>query len=77
MDSAFHHLCDLFAHLGLAEEPARVREFIERHRPLAPEVRIEDASFWTPAQAAALRQALLEDSDWAEVVDQLSAALRA
>ena len=41
-----------------------------------PGVRLPDASFWSPAQAAFLRDALAADSDWAEVVDALSAALR-
>ena len=45
--------------------------------PLPPGVRLEDAGFWTPAQAALLRQQLLEDADWAGVVDQLNLALRA
>jgi len=39
-------------------------------------VKIADAPFWTPAQAAFLREKLNEDADWAELVDQLSAALR-
>jgi hypothetical protein len=30
-----------------------------------------------PAQAAFLREALLQDADWAELADQLSNALRA
>ena len=40
-------------------------------------VALADAPCWTPAQAAFLREEILEDADWAEVVDQLDARLRA
>jgi hypothetical protein len=36
---------------------------------------VQEAPFWTPAQAKALRDMLLDDADWAEVVDQLNLAL--
>ncbi|MFN4236617.1 MAG: DUF2789 family protein [Vogesella sp.] len=35
-----------------------------------------DAPYWTPAQSRFLREALQQDSDWAELVDQLNQALR-
>ena len=44
---------------------------------LPADVLLADAPFWTPAQATLLREELLEDADWAEVIDQLNAALRA
>ena len=34
------------------------------------------APFWTPAQAAFLREACMQDADWVELADQLSLALR-
>ncbi|WP_265588330.1 DUF2789 family protein [Chitinilyticum piscinae] len=34
-----------------------------------------EASFWRPSQADFLRQALMEDSEWAEVVDELAVLL--
>ena len=46
------------------------------HTPLADDVALADAPFWNAAQAAFLREELLEDADWAEVVDQLNLALR-
>ena len=36
-----------------------------------------DAPFWTPAQADFLRQALAEDADWSEEVDELAVLLQA
>lgn len=76
METPFHRFGELFAQLGLPDDPAEIARFIARHAPLAGELKLEDAPFWTPAQARFLRDAVAEDSDWAEVVDQLSAALR-
>jgi hypothetical protein len=39
-------------------------------------MRIEEAYFWSPAQAGLLRAALSDDAEWAVAVDQLSLALR-
>jgi hypothetical protein len=73
---AFHRLCDLFAQLGLPVAEADIGAFIARHRPLAGDVALCDAPFWTPAQAALLAQQSDADADWAELVDQLNLALR-
>ncbi|MCT7655389.1 DUF2789 domain-containing protein [Oceanimonas sp. NS1] len=35
-----------------------------------------EAPFWSHAQASFLKEGLQEDSDWAEVIDQLNASLR-
>jgi hypothetical protein len=75
MEPIDHDLCALFAQLGLPSQPDEVRAFIQRHRPLANGVRLHEAGFWTPAQAALLRDALQQDSDWSGVVDRLNAAL--
>ena len=40
-------------------------------------VQLAEAAFWTPAQAGFLREAILEDADWAEVIDELNNDLRA
>ena len=53
-----------------------MRQFIARHAPLGGSVRLEDAPLWSEAQARFLREALCEDSDWAEPTDLLKAALR-
>ncbi|MEW6693366.1 MAG: DUF2789 domain-containing protein [Pseudomonadota bacterium] len=76
MESPFHRLSDLFAQLGLPTDEASMRAFIARHAPLAPEVALADAPWWTPAQARFLREALCQDADWAEPVEQLDALLR-
>jgi hypothetical protein len=76
MDNTFHRFSELFAQLGLPADEQGIREFIATHSPLAADILLADAPFWTPAQASLLREEILEDADWAEVVDQLNAALR-
>lgn len=76
MESSHHRFSDLFDQLGLPAAPDDIAAFIAAHRPLPGALRLEDAPFWTPAQARLLCGALAEDADWAELVDQLNAALR-
>lgn len=76
MEHPFHPFHELFEQLGLSSSPAEISVFLREHAPLPPELALPDAPFWTPAQAAFLREALLTDGDWAEVVDALNAALR-
>ena len=76
MEKFFHKFSELFAQLGMPNDPKCVRLFIQTHSPLNAAVRLEDASFWTQAQADLLKEELLEDADWAETIDQLNLALR-
>lgn len=76
MDKFFHRFSELFAQLGLPFDSAGVRQFIDDHLPLDPAIRLEDAPFWTTAQATLLREKILDDADWSEVVDQLNTTLR-
>ena len=71
-----HDLAELLSQLGLADGPEAISQFIQDHSPLDQLVRIEEAPFWTPAQADVLRSGLLEDADWADAVDRLNLALR-
>lgn len=76
MSPHYHRFCELFEQLGLPADVPSIAAFIQRHSPLHPAIRLEEATFWAPAQAALLRDALQNDADWAEVVDQLNLALR-
>lgn len=76
MEKSFHRFSELFAHLGLSSDVAGIRTFLTQHSPLEDGIALADASFWTEAQATMLEEQLLEDADWAEMVDQLSEALR-
>ncbi|KAA3652121.1 MAG: DUF2789 domain-containing protein [Proteobacteria bacterium] len=76
METPIHPLSALFAQLGLPNDSASIDAFIARHAPLAGEVKLAEAPFWSPAQASFLREEIAEDADWAEVVDTLDARLR-
>ncbi|WP_439877377.1 DUF2789 domain-containing protein [Pseudomonas prosekii] len=76
MQSPTHSLPSLFKQLGLASDPISIDQFIATHSPLKPELHLADAFFWSESQAQFLRDEILEDADWAEVVDQLNVLLR-
>ncbi len=75
MDLSVHNLRSLFDQLGLQSDEAALERFIEMHSPLATDVLLADAAFWSSAQASFLRDELIKDSDWVEVVDQLNVRL--
>ncbi len=77
MEQHRHTMHQLFSQLGQPSDAASIAQFISTHRPLAGEVRLSDAEFWTPTQAAFLRESIQDDSDWAEVVDKLNSELHA
>ncbi|QLQ24695.1 MAG: DUF2789 domain-containing protein [Dechloromonas sp.] len=77
MEGFVHNLSNLFAQLGQPNDDASIARFIETHSPLADGVQLYEAAFWTPAQAGFLRESILEDADWAEVIDELNNDLRA
>lgn len=77
VDMQTHNLSDLFAQLGLPSDAAAIESFISAHSPLPEAIRLHEAPFWTPAQAAFLREEFLDDADWAEAVDELNVRLRA
>lgn len=77
MEKSQHTLNDLFAQLGLPATAADIDGFVARHSPMPSGVRLAEAPFWTPSQASFLREEILEDADWAEVIDQLNELLHA
>ncbi|TWC37823.1 uncharacterized protein DUF2789 [Pseudomonas sp. SJZ079] len=76
MQSPTHDLSALFKQLGLPADQTSIDRFVSTHAPLAATLSLAEAPFWTTAQAAFLREEILEDADWAEVVDQLNLMLR-
>lgn len=77
MESPMHSMNNLFAQLGLPSDEASIEQFIATHSPLPHSVPLAEAPFWTPAQASFLNEKILEDADWAEVIDELNAELHA
>lgn len=66
----------LFHQLGLPSDQAAIEAFIADHSPLDSAVRLHQAPFWNKAQSEFLRDEILEDADWAVVIDELDADLR-
>ncbi|KQT36721.1 MULTISPECIES: DUF2789 domain-containing protein [unclassified Methylophilus] len=75
MEPTQHTLNNLFAQLGLPASDQEIETFIQTHSHLAGYLTLAEAPYWTPAQAAFLREEILKDADWAEVIDQLNARL--
>ncbi len=76
MEAFFHRFTELFDQLGLPSDPFSIAAFLREKAPLAPDMPLAEAPFWTASQAELLRQLLADDADWAEVIDRLSLALR-
>ena len=77
MEKPVHSMSSLFAQLGQPSDEPAIMRFIEMHRPLANGLQLHEAAFWSASQAAFLREAVLDDADWAEVIDALNAELHA
>lgn len=76
MDTSEHSMQALFAQLGLSNSDTAIDNFIENNH-LPNEIPIQNAAFWSAAQAQFIREAIEDDADWAEVVDHLDTQLRA
>lgn len=76
MDTTAHTLSTLFEQLGLPADGESIRSFIQQHRPLDPAVPLAEAPWWSEGQVAFIQEAIEEDADWAECVDELDALLR-
>ena len=76
MEGNLHSMTNLFTQLGLPSKPADIQAFIESHRPLATHLALCEAPFWTPSQAAFLREQVQHDADWAGIIDRLDSGLR-
>lgn len=65
----------LFAQLGLDNDELSIKRFIHQHK-LESGVLLYDADFWNESQAGFLQEAIYQDADWAEIIDQLDSMLR-
>lgn len=75
MDANQHTLSNLFAQLGLPAEPAAIDAFVAAHRPLGKGVALYRAPFWSESQRVFLKEEIIEDADWAGVIDELNVRL--
>jgi hypothetical protein len=76
METPVHTLPALFKQLGLPDDAVSIDQFIASHSPLKSDLHLADAFFWSEGQRQLLRDEILEDADWAVVVDQLDVLLR-
>ena len=74
MDMSANNIETLFAQLGLNNSAEEIAQFAAAHQ-LPKDVYINNAPFWNDGQRHFLQDALRQDSDWAEVVDQLNVLL--
>ena len=75
MDTSRHTIQTLFRQLGIPHSEPAIEAFLKNNH-LPPDIPLKEAAFWNGAQAQFIRDAIAEDADWAEVVDQLDALLR-
>jgi len=74
MEQPSHDLSTLFDQLGLPSDGNAIDDFIVAH-PLAPEIKLVEADFWSDQQKDLLREWLLADGEEAVLVDQLNVRL--
>jgi len=74
MENFNHSINELFDQLGLASSDEDISEFIKTHQ-LDRSTPIEKADFWLPHQVEFIVSSKLEDADWIEPIDDLSALL--
>lgn len=68
-------LSTLFEQLGLDSDAESIDAFIATHSPLPDDMKVSEAPFWSVAQATLLKDELLEDAEWAPIVDELNVRL--
>ncbi|MDN3640666.1 DUF2789 domain-containing protein [Simiduia curdlanivorans] len=77
MEVQHHHaMAELFSQLGLDSSKTAIDQFIRNNHLRHQDGELYRAIFWNPAQAQFIKQAIEEDAQWAEVVDELDARLR-
>ncbi|MBK7900395.1 MAG: DUF2789 domain-containing protein [Azonexus sp.] len=75
MGSISYDMRNLFSQLGQANDADSIRRFIESKTPMGDAVLLHEAAFWSASQANFLREALLDDAEWASVIDALNSEL--
>jgi hypothetical protein len=76
METPIHSIVSLFDQLGLDSSEQGINNFIDKNGLLLGNKELHKAGFWTTSQASFLKQALDEDADWVEIVNQLDVMLR-
>jgi hypothetical protein len=75
MDTSRYGIEELFLQLGLPSNETAIEAFISNHH-LPKDIPLEQVAFWSAGQAQFIHEAVDDEADWAEIVDQLDAQLR-
>jgi len=70
-----HTLTTLFEQLGLSGTQQDMDLFFKQHH-LSHNAKLQDADFWSQSQAQFLEEGMVEDAEWAIIIDELSTLLR-
>ena len=76
MDRSNHSLACLFSQLGMNNSAQDISDFITSNKGIPADTPLSNAKIWSSSQSLFLSEAITEDADWAEVVDNLDALLR-
>ena len=76
MEAPMHSIVSLFDQLGLESTQQAIDDFIDKHKPLASNIELSQAEFWSDSQASFIKETKDDDADWAEIVDQFDTMLR-
>jgi hypothetical protein len=76
MDRSNHTLACLFSQLGMNNSEQDISDFISSNKGIPADITLSSAKIWNASQALFLSQAISEDADWAEIVDNLDVLLR-
>lgn len=74
MGASVYCLSTLFEQLGLSGKDDDIETFIRDHR-LSEGTKVYEAEYWTPQQAAFLKESLDQNAEWALIVDELNVRL--
>ena len=75
MDTTTNDLTHLFQQLGLSHSNDDIALFVNNNK-LDKHTLLIDAKCWNNGQRAFLKEALHEDAQWSEVIDQLDVMMR-
>jgi hypothetical protein len=75
MDTTPQDLSHLFEQLGIDNSADNIDKFIAS-KQIPANVLICQAEFWSESQKSFLREAIEEDAQWSELIDQLDALIR-
>lgn len=75
MERTPYDMRSLFDQLGVSSDEQSIARFIYSNAPLAGDVQLHEAAFWTASQAEFLREATLDDAEWVMIIDALNSEL--